>query len=273
MTDTTKEAKATEKPAHGTGEWAAHNVNIQSGCGNGCAYCYASAMAVRFGRKTPDTWGVPEVVQKKVNQRFCRKKGRIMFPTTHDIDARNIDVCVVALNNMLAAGNEVLVVSKPRLDCVRRLCAELDAFKGQITFRFTIGSADDSVLSAWEPGAPSFDERIASLEHAFDSGFKTSVSCEPMLDGNIHAVIEAARPFVSDSIWLGKANQLRQIVAMHHPGDAMTKAMADALIATVSDEHVRGLYARYRVDPVIKWKDSLKKVLGIERPTAKGLDV
>lgn len=261
------------KPAHGTGEWAAHNVNVQHGCGNRCAYCYAAAMAIRFGRKTAANWGEAEIDQAKVVIGRGRKAGRIMFPTSHDIDDGNIDACVTVLRKMLACGNEVLVVSKPRMECVRTLCDELAPFKAQVTFRFTIGSADDSVLSAWEPGAPSFAERIASLRHAFDAGFQTSVSCEPMLDARIDTVIEMARPFVKDSIWLGRANQLRQIVAINRPGDAKAKAMADSLIATVSDGHVRRLYARYRHDTVIKWKDSLKKVLGIERPTAKGLDV
>lgn len=261
------------KPAHGTGEWTKHNVNIQHGCGNACMYCYASAMAIRFGRKTAADWGEAEIDPAKVAMRRGRKSGRIMFPTSHDLDEGNIDACATVLDKMLQAGNDVLVVSKPRLSCVERLCAELAAHKAQVIFRFTIGSADDAVLKAWEPGAPSFAERIDCLRHAFEAGFETSVSCEPMLDAHIETVIEKARPYVTDSIWLGRANRLRQTVAVNRPGDATARAMADALIATVSDEHVRGLYARYRDDTVIKWKDSLKKVLGIERPTAKGLDV
>lgn len=262
-----------ERPAHGTGEWAKHNVNIQHGCRHRCAYCYAGAMSIRFGRKTAADWGVPEIDRTKVAMRRGRKSGRIMFPTSHDIDSHNLDACLTVLKKMMAADNEVLVVSKPHLDCVRRLCTDLRPFKGQVTFRFTIGSASDAVLKAWEPEAPSFSERIACLKHAFDAGFRTSVSCEPMLDADIGSVIKAAKRYVTDSIWLGRANQLRQIVAINRPGDGKARAMADALISTVSDEHVRGLYARYGNDPVIKWKDSLKKILGIERPTVKGLDV
>lgn len=261
------------KPAHGTEEWAAHNVNIQSGCRNGCLYCYAQGNAVRFKRRTPDSWLIPEVIQAKVNRRFRKMSGRIMYPTSHDIDPSNLGACLAVLNGMLSAGNDVLIVSKPHPECVRRLCGELVPYKGQITFRFTIGSAYDAVLKAWEPGAPTFAERIASLRHAFEAGFETSVSCEPMLDADIDSVIRQARPFVTDSIWLGRANQLRQIVAINRPGDVHARAMADALIRTVSDEHVRGLYARYRDDTVIKWKDSIKKVVGLARPTEKGLDV
>ncbi len=266
-------SKRIEKPAHGTGEWAAHNVNIQTGCRNRCAYCYAQSMAVRFGRATPDTWGRPEVHPAKVAMRRGKKTGRIMFPTTHDIDQQNIDACVATLKNMLAADNDVLIVSKPRLECISRLCRDLASYSGQVTFRFTIGSADDSVLEAWEPNAPPFAERIASLKHAFDAGYSTSVSCEPMLDLRIDVVIKAARPFVTDSIWLGRANQLRQNVAINRPGDGNAKSLANALLAAMTDEYIRGLYERYKGDPLIKFKDSIKKVVGLERPMTKGLDV
>jgi hypothetical protein len=33
------------------------------------------------------------------------------------------------------------------------------------------------------------------------------------------------------------------------------------------------LYARHRHDPKIKWKDSIKAVVGLHRPTAAGLDL
>jgi DNA repair photolyase len=266
--------KNKDKFAHGTGEWAEHNVNIQHGCGNRCMYCYASAMAIRFGRKTAANWRIPEVDLAKVDKRYGRKSGRIMFPTSHDIDEDNIGACAAVLKKMLASGNDVLIVSKPRLSCVKQLCIELAGFKGQVMFRFTIGSADDAILKAWEPGAPAFAERIASLKYAHGAGFRTSVSCEPMLDARIDMVIRKARTFVTDSIWLGRANQLKQIVAVNRPGDARAKAMAEFLLATITDEHIRGLYARYRNEKtVIKWKDSLKKILGIERPMQTGLDV
>lgn len=268
-----RKTKPKDTPAHGTGEWAVHTANIQSGCRNGCAYCYAQCIALRFKRRTAANWTKPAIDWTKVNQRFGKKSGRIMFPTTHDIDKSNIEACEAALRNMLAVGNEVLVVSKPRLGCVQRLCDELTAYKDQITFRFTIGSVDDLVLLAWEPHAPLFAERIASLRHALEAGYRTSVSCEPMLDAAVDSVVKATRPFVTDSIWLGRANQLRQIVAINRPGDSVTRQMADSLISVLSDDFIRGLYARYRNDPLVKFKDSIKKVVGLARPTEKGLDV
>ncbi len=265
--------KTMNKPAHGTQEWASHNHNIQSGCPNGCLYCFAQCMAIRFGRHTPDSWLNPEVIKPKVVKRFGRKSGRIMFPTSHDIDSINLDDCLTVLTGMLKAGNDVLIVSKPDLKCIRRLCDHLKPYKRQITFRFTMGSADDAVLKAWEPHAPPFSERLASLKHAYDAGFQTSVSCEPMLDANIHEVIRRAKPYVTDSIWLGVANRLRGIIAINCPGDAKAKRLAEALIGVMSEDFIRALYARYSKDKMIKWKDSIKKVVGLERPTEKGLDM
>jgi len=36
---------------------------------------------------------------------------------------------------------------------------------------------------------------------------------------------------------------------------------------------VKALYQKYEGNLKIKWKDSIKKVVGLERPTEKGLDV
>ena len=265
---------STQKPAHGTAEWAVHNLNIQQGCGNDCRYCYAKAMAIRFGRMTSKSWATkPKIDQHQVAGRFGKRSGRIMFPTSHDIDPSNIEACLTVLKKVLAAGNEVLIVTKPVPECIKRLCAELGVFKDQVMFRFTIGSANNQVLRAWEPGAPSFEERLASLKHAFAAGYQTSLSCEPMLDQNIHAVIDAVRPYVTDKVWLGRANQLGPIIAVNCPGDRKARAMAEELKALISDDHIRALYARYGTDPLIRWKDSAKKVLGLDRPTVKGLDV
>ena len=196
-----------------------------------------------------------------------------MFPTTHDITQANLEPCLAVLKKMLAAGNEVLVVSKPHLVCVNRLCQELEAYKDQILFRFTIGSAAAAVLSFWEPHAPSYPERLASLREAFQRGYKTSVSCEPMLDGSILRVIDDARPYVTDAIWLGRVNNLRKILAHIAPDNRAARAKADELLALQTDAWVKALYETHKHDPLIKYKDSIKAVVGLDRPVKKGLDI
>ena len=263
MTTVTSETK---RAPHGTQEWAASNVNIQDGCEHDCRYCYAKTMAIRFKRATPASWGKPRLRQHDLDRGFTRRSGRIMFPTAHDITARNLDECLAVLHRMLTAGNDLLIVSKPWLTCVTRLCDELAPYRSQIVFRFSIGSTDTAVLSYWEPGAPSFKERLASLRTAHLNDFQTSVSGEPMLDGNPDALIAAVRPYVTDSIWLGKINRLRHILPLNCPGDQEAVRRGESLMASQNDATIRALYARYRRDPLVKWKDSIKSVVGLTRP-------
>ena len=268
---TTLTTKSIKLPT-GTQEWAASNVNIQDGCEHNCRYCYAKTMAIRFKRMTAATWAEPSLRGHDVAKGFTKRSGRIMFPTAHDITEQNIDACVVVLGRMLKAGNDVLIVSKPRPSCVERLCAELAPFRDQVVVRFSIGSANAAVLKFWEPGAPTFRQRLASLKAAYLRDFKTSVSCEPILDSRIDHVVDAVHPFVTDSIWLGKINRLRSILPLNCPNDGGVMSKGESLMASQNDDAIRDLYVRYHNDPLIKWKDSIKKVVGIQRPTEMGLD-
>lgn len=177
------------KQVFGTQEWAKYNENCIKGCSHDCKYCYAKSNAVRFKRNTVEGWKNEEVNRNKLSHGFNRRSGTFMFPTAHDITPEHLDECIYFLGNILKPGNDVLVVSKPHLECIGALCNQFPNYKDNILFRFTIGSADSAALKFWEPGAPDFLERLESLKHAFDLGYKTSVSCEPMLDGNIDQVV------------------------------------------------------------------------------------
>lgn len=257
----------------GTKEWAATNENIQTGCEHDCKYCYAKCMALRFARATVESWAEPVPLKNREHKRFKKRAGRIMFPTTHDITPNNVQSCMAMLERMLSAGNDVLIVSKPHLACIQALCNALGDYRQQILFRFTIGSANNDVLGFWEPGAPRFEERLDSLVLAHENGFQTSVSCEPMLDVNIDAVVHAVDPYVSNATWLGKANRMRQITALTCPGNQEVRRKVDELIAIQNDQAIKALYQRHKDNPKIKWKDSIKKVIGLEAPPEAGMDI
>lgn len=261
------------KVAHGTQEWAAHNVNIQLGCEHNCKYCYAKSMGIRFKRCDSSGWDSPQILIDKVNAFPKKYSGKVMFPTTHDITPFNINECISVLTGLCGMGNDVLIVTKPHLDCIRRLCTVLAGYRSSILFRFTIGSTDDAVLSFWEPNAPSFSERKKAVEHAYKEGFRTSISCEPMLDTNPSTIINAIRKYVTDSIWLGRVNQLPAGISMNCPQDDISKTAARDLLGAQTDSWIMDLYSDWKSDKMIKWKDSVKKVVGLRRPTTKGLDV
>ena len=266
-------SESSPKKVHGTHEWAVHSVNIQTGCEHSCLYCYAKSMSIRHKQSTAASWSVPRIRPHDVERTFRKLHGRIMFPTSHDITESNLIECLRVLKGLLNAGNEVLIVTKPHLSCIRELCSQLEGNKKQVVFRFTIGSADDSVLRFWEPDAPAYKERIKGLMWAYGHGYQTSVSAEPMLDDDIDKVILDTKPYVTDSIWLGRANQLRARVSLNCPRDSRARKKTEELLALHSDEWIWELFNRYKHDPIVKYKDSVKKVVGLVRPARSGLDI
>ena len=269
-------AKSPNEPSKlvfGTKEWAKHNVNLISGCSHDCKYCYAKATAVRFKKKTIETWKDEEVRTELLSKALRKRDGVIMFPTSHDITPLHLKECMVFLKNILNHGNRVLIVSKPHFECIKAICDEFSDFKDQILFRFTIGSSRSATLRFWEPNAPDFSERLAALKYAHEQGYQTSVSCEPMLDDNMRDLIERVSPFVTDSIWLGKANGLLTRLGLNGHSNSETIKRARGLLTMQSNENIRKLYAEYKDNPQIKWKDSIKRVIGIGIQTEAGMDV
>jgi len=269
----TKKSSQSSRAVFGTREWSDYSENLISGCSHDCRYCYAKAREIRYKRKTPQTWKLEEVNEEKLSRSFSRVIGRIMFPTSHDITPLQLTECMNFLEHMLIPGNEVLVVTKPHLDCIMTICERLTPFKDQILFRFTIGSTDSSTLKFWEPNAPDFSERLESLKHAYEQGFQTSICCEPMLDNNMGDLITLTAPFATDSLWLGKANMLMERLQMSGENEPTTIAEAIRLMRKQTHAYIWGLYFRYKDNPKIKWKDSIKEIVGLEVATQPGLDV
>ncbi|MFA6482305.1 MAG: hypothetical protein WCW62_06995 [Bacteroidales bacterium] len=257
----------------GTKEWAPQSANIVEGCSNNCKYCYAREMAVRFGRRESDQWNKEIYRADWAMKRFNPSNGRIMFPSTHDITLANLNWAIQFLSKILEAGNEVLIVTKPQPDCIKAICDTFIPFRHKIMFRFTIGSLDDRVLSFWEPGASKFPDRLLSIQYAFFNGFKTSVSCEPMLDGHPEPLADVLLPYVNDAIWFGKPNFLIRRLSRNGYSDEISYNAAIALQNTFSDDFILRLYSRFEANPKIKWKESIKKVLSLAIPQEIGLDV
>jgi len=250
----------------GVWEWSGSTLNFVIGCSHNCKYCYAKAMSSRMDRKSPDDWENEEIQQEAIGKNYGlrgEKKQPIMFPTSHDITPHNIEGFTTILRKVLDAGNHVLIVSKPHLDCIQRICDEFKDHQDKILFRFTIGTVDGKVLEFWEPGAPTFKERWECLRLAFSLGYATSISAEPILDMHgIHDVIHLTRPYVTDKIWLGKMNKVRQRLS-HNKADEETKQQGEELIQSQNDEAIKDLYQKYKDDPIIEWKDSIKEVMGL----------
>jgi len=184
-----------------------------------------------------------------------------MFPSSHDITPFNLDAYIRVAKLILEKGNKLLIVSKPRLECVEKMILEFELYRKQILFRFTMGTVQESVSLLWEPGAPLPRERRECLALAYGRGFDTSVSIEPMLEGfqMTEILVEWVRPFVSKTIWIGKMNKPQLRVPKTHA------YLVDAILKMQSDDQIMNLYEWFKDDGIIRWKDSIKTVVELHK--------
>jgi DNA repair photolyase len=258
--------------AHGTREWAPNTVNCCTGCSHDCVYCYAKAREIsRFKRMTPSEWPMERIRNHDVNKKHKKYNGQVMFPSTHDITPNNLKACLTVLKNLLNAGNQMLVVSKPHFECIKAICESFEPFKNKILFRFTIGACDDQILSYWEPNAPCYDERKKCLIYAYQAGFRTSVSVEPMLDSaNIDALVSELLPYVTHSIWIGTMNHLKRF---GKGSDMILRQAIEDIKRGQSDVIIKSIYERHKDNPLIRWKAEIKKVVGLPLAEKPGMDI
>jgi hypothetical protein len=240
----------------GAFQWADATYNIAIGCIHNCRYCYGKENHwYRFHRT--DDWATEKL--KPGLPQMPRNK-RVMFPSCHDISPFYLAPAIEAIRCLLDRGNQVLVVSKPHLVCVRRLLAEFAAEKQRLLFRFTIGSFNRRLTDWWEPGAPPPAERLKCLQLAHRGGFQTSVSIEPMLDDIADAERTATTvlPWVTETIWIGRMNKVRTRV---RPADAEAEAACDRICRVQSDEEMLRLVAALGHHTQIRWKESISRLL------------
>ncbi|MEE4240865.1 MAG: radical SAM protein [Desulfopila sp.] len=256
----------------GTREWAVAAIDCCTGCSHGCRYCYARYDAVvRHKTLSAAGWGVPKIDLKALTREYPLYPGQVMFPASHDIQPEIVDDCILLLEKLLEAGNTVLVVSKPHLRSIEKICDTFKEKKQALLFRFSITAQDGEILRFWEPAAPLYAERLTALRYAHEHGFQTSVSVEPMLaSGNIEELVAEVAPFVTHSIWIGKMNRIGERVEID---SAETAKEVQRIEAGQSDEKIRALYQRLQHHELVRWKESIKEVVGLKLPDRAGLDL
>jgi DNA repair photolyase len=252
----------TRRKGKGTREWAERSYNICDGCLNGCLYCFAKAMRARFDPSVRPS-GAWQLQGMKPGTAYGTDAGEnqvVMFPTAHDITPPFVDQSLRTIKNLLAANNQVLIVSKPHLSVVETLCRELAGSRENILFRFTIGSLSASLCAFWEPDAPEPAERSQALKHAYEQGFLTSISIEPMLDSVDATIVLVGQlePFVTDTIWIGKMQRIPVKLNAHVPGFASAR---DLIKQQQTDTEIQRLVRHLRGHKKVRWKDSIQAVI------------
>jgi len=244
----------------GVGEWAGFSYNCGIGCSHNCRYCYARSFFVSTNIVAKDEdWPNENPRPKKTNINYKVDK-RVMFPSTHDITPAYLDTYCRTLSNILEAGNDVLLVSKPHTECIEHICTEFAAFKTQMEFRFTIGSIDPKITAFWEPGAPSPEERMHCLQYATDHGYQTSVSMEPMLEGKEGAIatFNTLAPMTNGTIWIGMMNDLDERVVA---ADKDVQGAVAKIKQMQSRDEIILLHGLLNHESKVRWKDSIKQVM------------
>ncbi len=243
-------------------------VNIHKyGCEHNCRYCYARKIAMNsyFGgwSCTAEQWAEPVIDMARVSKGYRKRNGRIMFPSAHDITPRNFAQCFTVLYRLLEAGNNVVIVSKPHFECIRQLTSLLRGHRHSVEFRFTIGSIRSDVLKFWEPGAPSYDERVGCLLLAHHRQYATSVSCEPMLDYHPESVWEDCFDHVTEAVWFGKMNKMEGRVDFSKVEGGRDSYYPNLIRESQTDEAIMKFHELMKLRGMekVRWKDSIRAVL------------
>jgi DNA repair photolyase len=244
-------------------DWRGKAISFCSGCSHDCLYCYIKDMGCKFGWSSLEEFPTMKVRQADLNKKHKDYKVQVMVPSSHDITPEVLDPAINVIQNLIDAGNKkLLIVSKPHIDCITKICDEFSSHKDKIIFRFTIGSVNDDVLSYWEPGAPNFFERFSCLIHAYENGFKTSISSEPILDyPNIKRLVDTLGPYVNHSIWFGIMNP-----KLYFLKNNLGKEFNDALENIYKDQTVEkltALYNMYKADPTIRFTAAFRKKINL----------
>lgn len=252
-----------DKSKTGTKEWAETTLNIAKGCEHNCRYCYARNMLVdRFKKIKPGDWTTMVVNKKVIDAPQGLKQGVIMIPSSHDITPSILPDFLCVLRKLLESGNQVLIVTKPHLECITAICKEFSNYRSNILFRFTIGSTQEDVIKFWEPGAPPFHERIACLIYAFAGGFQTSVSCEPYLDAWPDLVYAACEEYLSESFWIGTIKHFNARVKLDDITDEQREKYVCPLLRAQKDAAVKLIHKQLNGEPFVQWKDSITEIIG-----------
>ena len=185
-----------------------------------------------------------DVIDKKI----------VMFPTSHDIYDTNVEDYITVSKKIMDSGKIVLCVTKAFFSTIKKLCDGLMTYRDRFIMRFSITSSDQNILDQWETTASTFNERLEGLKFAFDKGYNTSVSVEPML-GNPDQLIDQILPYVRGSIWIGPMDKPIQYVKR------VGLDNVNNIISFYSKKNITRIVNKYRSNPKIFWKTKIFKIV------------
>lgn len=200
-------------------EYGDYTMNHVQGCAHGCKYpCYAFLMKKRFGQvKDYETWLEPYLVSNTLElldreiPRLCGKIQSVQLCFTTDPFMNGYPeverMSIAAIQKLNDAGIKCTTLTKGLLPM------ELAELSSENEYGITLISLDENYREKVEPGAVSYEERLAALRALHDAGCRTWVSIEPyptpnMIEQDLNKILEAVA-FV-DKIIFGRTNYSKE---------------------------------------------------------------
>ena len=179
-------------------------VNIYDSCPHGCTYCYARAMAKRFGKPWGNVVSPRPGIVEAVRRQLTGMRGqgqKIMLCFTCDPYPIGCDTTSTreVIRAIKESGNHVQILTKGNEEAQR----DFDLLDSNDSFGVTWSGAE--FVGNEEPGATSHKQRHLNLYMAKSSGIGTWVSCELVFDpAAVYAAIETLD--CVDMFRIGKMN-------------------------------------------------------------------
>lgn len=92
---------------------------------------YLTAGGTEAGWRKPRPLDINQVLVKAA----VKRDGLVQFPVTHDITPANLGSCITVIQELIKAGNQVMIHSRPRRMCVEKLMSVFADNKSSVVFR------------------------------------------------------------------------------------------------------------------------------------------
>lgn len=175
-------------------EYADYCLNHVEGCSHGCKYpCYAFMMKKRCGIiKTYEEWCQPKIVSNALellDKEIPKYKSRIKFVhmcfSTDPFMYRQDEVSELSLKIIDKLNKNEIRCTVLTKGIYPEELANRNSFSKNNEYGITLVSLDENFRKRFEPNTASFKDRINSLRHLHNRGFKTWISMEPYPTPNL----------------------------------------------------------------------------------------
>jgi len=185
-------------------EYCEHAVNLYTGCGHGCVYCYAPDILNKDRNTYINAKPRPNILKEL--ERECAILTSSMFFKpfyvllsfiTDPYQPAEVEYKITrrAIEILHSYGFPVMILTKGG----KRALRDFDLLTNKDWFGVTLTLLDETMSRKWEPYAALPEERIETLKIAHNKGIKTWVSLEPVLYPDVTLeIIKKTHTFVDE---------------------------------------------------------------------------